>query len=46
MLGYGDCSDKSTLLKKLLGMCGVNQRFALVRGTKAHGVGNRGAFWK
>ena len=24
MLGYGDCSDKSTLLKKLLGMAGID----------------------
>lgn len=29
MLGYGDCSDKSTLLRKLLGMTGIDSSLLL-----------------
>lgn len=39
MLGYGDCSDKSTLLKKLLGMCGVNSVLLLYEGLRHMALG-------
>jgi hypothetical protein len=29
--GYGDCKDGATLLKALLGVCGIDSRLALVR---------------
>lgn len=39
MLGHGDCSDKSTLLKKLLGLCGVNSALLLYEGLKHMALG-------
>jgi len=39
MLGHGDCSDKSTLLKKLLSLCGVNSALLLYEGLKHMALG-------
>lgn len=39
MEGHGDCSDKSTLLKKMLGMCGVNSALLLYEDLKHMALG-------